>query len=64
MTEPNLARSIVSIAADLDRPKLIMEVLGSSAIECRAIIANAMLDRNTSSQIYSEEVLRLFSRVD
>jgi two-component system, chemotaxis family, response regulator Rcp1 len=43
MTESNSARSILSIDADLDRTKLIMEVLGSSAIECRIVaLANGI----------------------
>jgi two-component system, chemotaxis family, response regulator Rcp1 len=43
MTEPHSERSILLIEADLDRTKLIMEVLGSSAIECRVIaLANGI----------------------
>jgi two-component system, chemotaxis family, response regulator Rcp1 len=43
MTEPNLERSILLIEADLDRAKLIMEVLGSSAIDCRIVaLANGI----------------------
>lgn len=43
MTELNSERSILLIEADLDRAKLIMEVLGSSEIECCIVaIANGI----------------------
>jgi two-component system, chemotaxis family, response regulator Rcp1 len=43
MTELNSASSILLIEADLDRAKLIMEVLGSSAIGCHSIaLANGI----------------------